>query len=243
MKISAEKFWEILFTDEAFRLEDWETKHNGVDCIITPKRFREALEALNQVLAYTTPPRLFGAQDPKARFLKISLLMEKHSRGQVFFEAMMNFPSALFHEWCDLGRQLEDMRFLIDAMWSISSNWARRREKTGYVEVPETDLVRYSEEGEELETVLEQAQSQEANPEEQLLQSEIPTQEQLEQEIKDLFKDKPLVFQILDGWSAEMKGPEIIEVLNIDKNQYQTAARLARRRIKARWPKGMPHVR
>lgn len=158
----------------------------------------------------------------------------------LFMQAMDSLETGRRH-WYPGNVDL--VKFLIDAMWSISSNWARRREKTGYVEVPETDLVRYSEEREERETVLEQAQSQDANPEEQLLQSEIPTQEQLEQEIKDLFKDKPLVFQILDGWSAEMKGPEIIEVLNIDENQYQTAARLVRRRTKARWPKGMPHVR
>lgn len=148
MKISAEKFWEILFTDEAFRIEDWKTKYNSVDCIITPRRFEEALRALNQVLKAASPsevepderekkrlaynklnrekggtlgpyappmraaapaeaPASQPTADPKARFLKISLLMEKHSRGQVFSEAMMSFPSKLFHEWCDLGRQLE----------------------------------------------------------------------------------------------------------------------------------------
>jgi hypothetical protein len=135
------------------------------------------------------------------------------------------------------------VKFLIDAMWSISSNWVRRKETTGYVQIPEADLVRASEEGEELESVLEQAQSQSASPEEQLIGNEIQTQEQLVEEIKELFKDKMLASLIIDGWTAGMKGQEIIEALNIDENQYRTATRLVRRRINARWPKGMPDVR
>jgi hypothetical protein len=135
------------------------------------------------------------------------------------------------------------VKFLTDTMWSISSNWARRRETTGYVEIPETDLVEYSEQGEELDSVLEQARSQDANPEEQLIGNDFQTQEQLAEEIKNLFKDKPLAFLIIDGWTAGMKGREIIEALNIDENQYRTATRLVRRRIKDRWPNGMPNVR
>jgi hypothetical protein len=47
---------------------------------------------------------------------------------------------------------------------------------------------------------------------------------------------------ILDGWKAGMKGPEIIEALDIDATEYRTEVRLVRRRIDERWPKGMPHV-
>lgn len=46
---------------------------------------------------------------PEARFFELSLEMERHSRGQHFGYAMLTFPSAKFHEWCDLGKQLEKM--------------------------------------------------------------------------------------------------------------------------------------
>jgi hypothetical protein len=158
----------------------------------------------------------------------------------LFMQAMNSLETGRRHWYLD---NVDLVKFLIDAMWSISSNWVRRRQTTGYVQIPETDLVRSSEQGEELESVLEQAQSQDASSEEQLIGNEIQTQEQLVEEIKELFKDKPLASLIVDGWTAGMKGQEIIEALNIDENQYRTATRLVRRRITARWPQGMPDVR
>ena len=163
-----------------------------------------------------------------------------HDACHLFMEAMNSLEAGRRHWYLD---EVDLVKFLIDAMWSISSNWVRRRKTTGYVQIPETDLVRSSEQGEELESVLEQAQSQDASPEEQLIGGEIQTQEQLVEEIKELFKDKLLASLIVDGWTAGMKGQEIIEALNIDENQYRTATRLVRRRINARWPKGMPDVR
>lgn len=41
------------------------------------------------------------------RFLELSLKMERHSRGLDFRDAMTTFPSADFHEWCDLAKSLE----------------------------------------------------------------------------------------------------------------------------------------
>jgi hypothetical protein len=76
-----------------------------------------------------------------------------------------------------------------------------------------------------------------------LLQSELQTKEQLVEEIFNLFKDHLLASLVIDGWKAHMKGPEIIEALSIDENQYRTTTRLIRRRIAARWPKGMQNVR
>lgn len=160
MKISAEKFWKILFTDEAWAFKDWKTKHSEQDAIITPKRFDEALVALNSLLedlrhevrmgairdlaraikkvcpeviptileaanpyetflqflqpvepysdhSGTQPPKVFGAVNATERFLELSLLIEKHSRGGVFSDMMMTLPSKLFHEWCDLAKRIE----------------------------------------------------------------------------------------------------------------------------------------
>ena len=41
------------------------------------------------------------------RFVILSLDMERHSRGIDFVQAMRTFPSAQFHEWCDLAKRLE----------------------------------------------------------------------------------------------------------------------------------------
>ena len=158
----------------------------------------------------------------------------------IFMQAMNSLETARRHWYPD---NVDLVKFLTDTMWSISSNWARRRKTTGYVQVPEADLIQQSEQGEELESVVQQAQSHDPSPEEQLIGNEFQTQEQLVEEIKGLFKDQPLASLIVDGWTAGMKGQEIIEALNIDENQYRTATRLVRRRIKARWPKGMPDVR
>ena len=174
------------------------------------------------------------------RIRRIGISASGRDACHLFMQAMISLETGRRHWYPD---NVDLVKFLIDAMWSISSNWARQRRTTGQVFVSETDLIRYSDQGVEIDTALERALAKGASPEEQLLKSETPTQEQLEEEIKNLFRDKPLAFQIVDGWSAGMKGPEIIEVLNIDENQYRTAARLVRRRIKARWPKGMPDVR
>lgn len=166
MKISAEKFWEILFTDEAFAFKDWKKKpHTGADGVITPKRFDEALVVLNGLLedlhhdvrttairdlasaikkicpevipqiveaarpyetflafmqpiepytdhSGTQPPKIFGVTEEqraraRARFLEISLMMEKHSRGYDVPVSMATFPSKLLHEWCDLAKRIE----------------------------------------------------------------------------------------------------------------------------------------
>jgi len=132
--------------------------------------------------------------------------------------------------------------FLIGAMWSISSNWARKGAR-GEVEICETDLIRVSDTGEDSARSRRSAQSQDPSPEEQLLLNEAPTEEQLVEEIQNLFKDHLLASLTIDGWKAGMKGPEIIEALNIDDNEYRTAVRLIRRRIATRWPTGMPYVR
>lgn len=133
--------------------------------------------------------------------------------------------------------------FLIGAMRSISSNWARQVDLGAETELCETDLIKFSSEGDELASPLDHARSSGPNPEDQLLDREAYTQEQLVSEIEGMFKDRPLAGQLIEGWRAGMKGPEIIEVLNITETDYKTAARLVRRRIAARWPKGIPHAR
>lgn len=49
-ELSAEQFWNALWGEEAFALKDWMPKYAGVDCVMTPSRFNEALERLNALL-------------------------------------------------------------------------------------------------------------------------------------------------------------------------------------------------
>ena len=132
--------------------------------------------------------------------------------------------------------------FLIGAMRSISSNWARKAAEGGVLEISETDQIRISDAGEEQKSAIAKTPSPSLDPEQQLIRQECQTEDQLIEEIATLFKDRYLASLILDGWKAGMKGPEIIEALNIDATEYRTEVRLVRRRIDERWPKGMPHV-
>jgi hypothetical protein len=174
------------------------------------------------------------------RVRKLGISASGRDGCHLFMEAMSSLETGRRH-WTP--SRVDLVRFMIDAMWSISSNWARRKRVTGYVHVTEADLLRYSEQDEELGTALDLASAQDGTPEEQLIRAELQTEEDFLDEIKKLFADRPLAYQIFDGWRAEMKGPEIIEVLGISDNQYRTETRLVRRRIQARWPEGIPDVR
>jgi hypothetical protein len=155
-------------------------------------------------------------------------------------EAMNSLLEAGRRHW--YPEKVDLVGFLMGAMRSISSNWARKGAK-GVLEISETDQIRCSDAGEELTSALKLARSPDPNPEEQLLRGEFQTEEQLAEEVEGMFKDRYIASLILDGWKAGMKGPEIIEALNISKKEYETETRLVRRRIDERWPKGMPYVR
>lgn len=170
----------------------------------------------------------------------IGLSASYHEPGDLLHEAMMSVLEAGRRHWNP--EKVTFTGFLIGAMRSISTNWARKG-SAGKLEIAERNLIRLSDTGEEVESPLELAASQRPDPEEALLPNELQTKEQLIEEIKNLFRDHPLASLIIDGWGAHMKGPEIIEALDIDKTEYDTAVRLIRRRTTARWPKGMPDVR
>jgi hypothetical protein len=174
------------------------------------------------------------------RIRRIGLSASGRDAHQLLTEAMNSLLESGRRHW--YPDKVDLPGFLIGAMWSISSNWARKGAR-GEVEINETSLIRFSDAGEDPSGFRKIAHSQGPDPEEQLLQSELQTEERLVEEIESLFKDHLLASLILDGWKAGMKGPEIIEALNIDQKEYRTTARLIRRRISTRWPKGMPDVR
>jgi hypothetical protein len=119
------------------------------------------------------------------RIRRVGMSASGRDACHLFMEAMNSLETGR-RNW--YPGHVDLVKFLIDSMWSISSNWARQRRSTGHVQVPETDLIRYSEQGEELDTALERAQPKGPSPEEQLVRNEFQTEEQLVQEIKKSFR-------------------------------------------------------
>jgi hypothetical protein len=202
---------------------------------VSLEHIRQAFQSLNE----NQWLKLFAYADARVRRLGASA--PGRDGCHLFMQAVDSMLESGRRHWDP--SKVDLVKFLIDAMWSISSNWARRTQTTGYLEICEADLIQYNEDDDEFESALQRAKSTEANPEEQLIRSDFQTQEQLAAEIENLFKDRYLASLIVEGWKAGMKGPEIIEALNITENQYRSETRLVRRRINARWPKGNLYVR
>jgi DNA-directed RNA polymerase specialized sigma24 family protein len=125
---------------------------------------------------------------------------------------------------------------------SIESDW-RKRGKRGETPVLETDLPATNSDGETVPTVLQQAADPRPTPEQQLVQGESLTQEQLFQQIEELFSEDPLAALIFSEWQRGTKGPEIMKALDLTRQDYDTAVRRMDRAIEKRWPEGMPYVR
>ena len=81
------------------------------------------------------------------------------------------------------------------------------------------------------------------NPEEQLIECEELTQEELFQQMDELFSEDSLASLIFSEWRRQTKGPEIMKALDLTRKEYDTVARRMDRAIQKRWPEGMPHVR
>lgn len=107
-------------------------------------------------------------------------------------------------------------------MRSISHSWL----KTALREAEWPDVLRECEEGEVL-SVVESSPS--GNPGAERILSACEAVE----EIRSLFEDDRVVLDIIDGLSAEMKGPEIREILDLSEEDFRAAIRRLRRRIGA----------
>lgn len=207
-----------------------------------PLQDREAsLEDIRQAFQSLTEAEMLKLNNyAENRIRRIGISASSRDAHRLLTEAMNSLLETGRRHW--YPDKVDLPGFLIGAMWSISSNWARKGAR-GQLEISDTDLIRNSEIGDDSRSATRSAPVLEPTPEDQLLASETQTQEQLVEEIENLFKDQLLASLILDGWKAGMKGPEIVEALNIDETQYRTAVRLIRRRTDAKWPKGIPYVR
>lgn len=124
---------------------------------------------------------------------------------------------------------------------SIESDWLKRG-KRGEVPVLDAELQREDADGAETPTTLESAADSRLNPEQAALASEELTQEQLLDQVADLFENNPLAGLIFAEWRRGTTGPEIMKALDLTRQQYDTAVRRMDRAIQKRWPEGIPHV-
>ncbi len=131
--------------------------------------------------------------------------------------------------------------FLIGAMRSIANNMARTYDPISEP-VLQSDLTR-SHGAEPGLTAFDTAASTGLNPEDTLLvASEQASAEKFVAEIERLFVGDQDALDVLDGWRAEMTGPEIRQALGFGETQWNTTVRRIRRTIKAKGLMGDEYV-
>jgi DNA-directed RNA polymerase specialized sigma24 family protein len=140
------------------------------------------------------------------------------------------------------SEKVDFVGFLAGIIVSIESDW-RKRGKRGETPVLETDLPTTNSDGDTVPSALQQAADHRATPERQLIESEALTQEELFQQIEELFNEDPLAALILSEWHRGTKGPEIIRAMDLKRQDYDTAVKRMDRAIQRRWPEGLPYVR
>lgn len=152
-----------------------------------------------------------------------------------------------------IRRVLEDRRhwkpqkvdfvgFLGGVISSIEFDW-RKQGKREAPPVLETDLPTLNADGDEMPNLIQRAADHRFTPEQQLIENEELTQEQIFQQIEVLFNGDALASLIYSEWRRGTKGPEIMKALDLTRTQYDTAVRRMDRAIQKRWPEGMPYVR
>ena len=130
---------------------------------------------------------------------------------------------------------------LVGIMESIVSG-LRKSARGGEKPALECDLLVRDLDGTALPSPLQTAVDPRPDPEQSLILREAQTKEQLFQEIEGLFVGDPLPSFILSEWKRGTKGPEIMSVMGLTRQQYDTAVRRIYRAVEKRWPRGMPDV-
>jgi hypothetical protein len=139
-------------------------------------------------------------------------------------------------------QKVDFVGFLAGIIASIEYDW-RERGKRGETPVLETDLPASNTDGDPMPNALQRTADGRFNPEQQLIESEELTQEELFQQMEELFSEDSLASLIFSEWQRQTKGPEIMKALDLTRKEYDTAVRRMDRAIQKRWPEGMPHVR
>ena len=113
--------------------------------------------------------------------------------------------------------------FLIGAMKSISSNWARSYKKEE-IPVPEADLLRTNEEGETF-SPLDIVPARRPDPE------RARHQKQTLEQIETLFKEDEQAQMVLMAWQEGYDPAGVRELWKLSQNEYNTIVRRIRRRL------------
>jgi hypothetical protein len=125
---------------------------------------------------------------------------------------------------------------------SIESEW-RDRAKRPETPVLETDLPDIGPDGDPMPNAIQQAADSRQSAEQQFIESDALSQEELFEQIEQLLSDDSLAALIFSERRRGTKGPEIMKALDLTRKDYDTAVRRMDRTIQKRWPEGMPHVR
>jgi len=205
----------------------------NTDLVASPDEVRQAIASLTE------------AESVKLRRLaeRASFRLRRKVWGaaakDILQEAMLRVLQEKRH-W--KPQKVDFVGLLVGIITSIESDWRKRADR-GETPVLETDLTTTNSEGETVPTVLQQAADHRPTPEQKLIESEALTQEQLFQQIEELFSDDPLAALIFSEWQRGTNGPEIMKALDLTRQDYDTAVRRMDRAIEKRWPEGMPYVR
>tara|TARA_Y100000813_G_C24015574_1_gene282604 strand:+ start:39 stop:614 length:576 start_codon:yes stop_codon:yes gene_type:complete len=118
--------------------------------------------------------------------------------------------------------QLPFLHLILGAIRSTASNWRKKKKSDPHFVEP---------------NAVEDEPASMAKSRELELSQHLVRKEML-QKIKDEFRNDQLVLDIIDGFAERMARAEIIEVLEIDENTYDAAARRLRRKANSLYPKG-----
>lgn len=204
------------------------------DHVAGPEDVRKAIEAL------TDADFIRLNRYAENRIARLGPLAGTHEADDLLQEAVLSLLEEGRRYWRPESVSLPN--FLMGTMRSIASNWARKS-ASGQAPTLAADLVRLSNEGDEPPDFFDSIAAPDPSPEQQLMNNEYQTERELIQEIESLVKDDLMATVVLDGMKTSMKGPDIMKALGITEKELRAAQRMIQRRVRARWPEGLPHGR
>ena len=134
---------------------------------------------------------------------------------------------------------------LVGLLWGIMKSIVSglRESAEGQEQIAlESDLLVTGPDGKTPPSPLQKVADPRPDPERMLILREAQTQEKIFQVIEELFVDDPLPAFIFSERKRGTKGSEIMSVMGLTRQQYDTAVRRMFRAIEKRWPGGMPDV-
>ncbi|MEQ9617751.1 MAG: hypothetical protein RIG61_01075 [Deltaproteobacteria bacterium] len=185
-----------------------------VEAAATPGEIAEAIEALTKVdwaRLKRSAKDFISKLGPKADYRTVEDLMQTALRDLLADTRRWNKSNVDF------------VKFLTEAMRSISSNWARSYKKDETL-ILESDLRRENEEG-DVFNPLEKVQGHTPNPDKQL------SDRQILEQIGDLFRDDQRAQMVLEAWQEGYDPTGVRDLWELSQNEYNTIVRRIRRRL------------